>query len=71
MKEEELKHCPFCCSENIRVVEEVYEDSPEVISSIFVYCNNCHAYGPCSYNLITDVIKERELAIKKWNEAKR
>lgn len=55
-----LKPCPFCGSETLDFSEEQY-------GRCCVVCKTCGAHGGrTSYNA-DSLVKNRELAIQKWN----
>lgn len=51
----EIKPCPFCGSEKLYTDEGLFKK--------YVFCRNCHAYGPSG-----DTVEE---ALRLWNHAPR
>ena len=60
---DELKRCPFCNSDNVKVSKIFFTGSDikkRTGSYYYVYCNNCEAGGP--------VAKTIKAATEWWNE---
>lgn len=67
----ELKPCPFCGWENIRIIESEKENPPLGGSKYtYCWCRVCGTRGPWAYSVDDSEEVFAEKCIKRWNERK-
>ena len=67
MPAEEIKSCPFCEAEPIRLEFVPLDEGPETFSGC-VHCFQCDANGPVV--TASEAGEAMDLAYLKWNERK-
>lgn len=55
-----IENCPFCDSENVAL-------TPSFMACDYVECRECWAHGPITGDSIKNKDKNKEKAIKMWN----
>lgn len=66
----ELKPCPFCSWENIRIYEDELAPGHLLAGSKFMYalCKACGTRGPWAYCVEDTQKKNVDACIDRWNE---